>query len=73
MAGGGNDFEVVSVHDSWGKWSTYGLKMEPLKELATNLVDLAVACEYITAVSEGTFINHRHLIERLGQGLPPGF
>lgn len=43
MAGEGNGFEVVTVHDSLGKWSTYGLKMEPLKELATNLIDLAVA------------------------------
>lgn len=44
MAGRGNGFEVVSVHDSLGKWSTNGLKMEPLKELATNPIDLAGAC-----------------------------
>lgn len=34
---------LCGVHGSQGKWLTYGLEMEALEELATNLVNLAVA------------------------------
>lgn len=64
-------FEVVSVHESPGRWATHGLKTEPLKELATNLEDLAEAGGEHYSCVWGPFGNRRHVIERLGQRLPP--
>ena len=46
-----------------GKWPTYNLKMESLKELATNRLDLHFPVWSITAVSERPFVNHRHFTE----------